>query len=512
MLQLKGSKLTIFILILLGLLILPSLLPLIHSGFFLSDDGNWMVIRFSAFYEAIRQGQFPPRFLVRLNHGYGYPVADFLYPLFMYIGLPIKLLGMNFVNTVKIIFGLSIIFSGIFTFFWLRKSVGKLAAFIGAFVYVLFPYHMFDVYQRGSIGEVLALAIVPLALWQIERKNLIYTSLSIALLILSHNSLAVLFLPIILIYIVYRKIFSFKEIGLILLLSLSFGAFFWIPALYDKQFTIFDKTPVSDISTYFISIFSSLIGWITGLIIVFSLIFLRKKSQLSVKFFLALSIISVFFVLPISYPIWKLTHIIPFFQFPYRFLSLTVLGISFLSGVTVELMPKKFKIFIVIAIVSVTYLSSWSYIFPKSYQYFPDTFYSTNQDSTTVKNEYMPIWVKDFPTSYTDQKIKIITGDGVINDVAFNGSNIESSVINNTKTITQLNIIYFPGWEVKVDGQRVNIFYENSSGLIQFPVDTGGHTISARFTETPIRLFADIISIISIAGLIFFVVKKRYEK
>src|SRR2546421_9202065 len=38
---------------------------------------------------SLRHGQFPVRFLPRLNHGYGYPVADFLYPLFMYIGVPL---------------------------------------------------------------------------------------------------------------------------------------------------------------------------------------------------------------------------------------------------------------------------------------------------------------------------------------------------------------------------------------------------------------------------------------
>ncbi|MCL4354272.1 hypothetical protein M1349_02245, partial [Patescibacteria group bacterium] len=171
-------------LIFLGLTILiatPALVGIFHPGFFASDDGNWMVIRFSAFYEALRNGQFPVRFLPRLNQGFGYPVADFLYPLFMYLGVPIHILGFNFVNTVKVILALSVVFSSIFTFLWLRKMFDNLSSFIGAAFYTLFPYHLYDIYKRGSVGEVLALAIAPFIFWQIERGNYLLTSLGISL-------------------------------------------------------------------------------------------------------------------------------------------------------------------------------------------------------------------------------------------------------------------------------------------------------------------------------------------
>src|SRR3989338_6197714 len=92
----------------------PALLPLFHNGFFTTDDGEWMIIRFSAFHEALRDGQFPVRFLGRLNHEYGYPVANFLYPGFMYLGVPIKFIVFGFVDTIKIILGVSMLGSAIF--------------------------------------------------------------------------------------------------------------------------------------------------------------------------------------------------------------------------------------------------------------------------------------------------------------------------------------------------------------------------------------------------------------
>ena len=85
------KKINLFWVVIIFLAVLPSLYGVWHSGFFVSDDGNWMVIRFSAFYQALADGQFPVRFLDRLNYSYGYPVANFLYPGFMYIGVPLKI-------------------------------------------------------------------------------------------------------------------------------------------------------------------------------------------------------------------------------------------------------------------------------------------------------------------------------------------------------------------------------------------------------------------------------------
>src|SRR3989304_7722744 len=186
--------------LLLLILTIPSVVGLLHSGFPLTDDGNWMVIRLSAFYENLRDGQFPVRFLSRLNHGYGYPVADFLYPGFMYIGSLIHILGFSFVNSIKIILGISLITSAVFSFLWLRKIFDEMSAIIGALIYLYFPYHLYDVYKRGSVGEVLSLAILPFILWQIEKKNIFWSAIGIFLLILAHNTLAVLFMLFIFAY------------------------------------------------------------------------------------------------------------------------------------------------------------------------------------------------------------------------------------------------------------------------------------------------------------------------
>src|ERR1035437_7798043 len=352
MLQFIKAKSKILFLLLALVLTIPALIGLIHSGFPVTDDGGWMVIRFSAFYEALRSGEFPVRFLMRLNNGYGYPVSDFLYPLFMYLSVPIHLLGINFVNSIKTLLILCMFASSLFTFLWLRKLFDNLSSLVGAVFFVYFPYHLFDVYQRGSVGEVLALSILPFILWQIERKSLRWTAIGLALLITAHNTLAALFmflvLPYILlnIYIAKDKIYTLIFYSKTVLLGFGLSAFFWIPAIFDRHYTVFAETPISNAGNYFANF--GLVGVVVVFIIVATIVLMLtqkiqiRKHRLTFAM-LVLSIISILLASPISSFIWKFLPS-SFVQFPFRFLSLTIPSVAFLSACIVSVFSQKKKL------------------------------------------------------------------------------------------------------------------------------------------------------------------------
>jgi len=501
-----------FLLILLIFLV-PSVISLFKSGFFLTDDGNWMVIRFSAFYEAFKNGQFPVRFLFRLNNGYGYPVADFLYPLFMYIGVLIHVLGFSFVNTIKIILGSSLIFSSVFCFLWLKKRFDDFSSLVGSILYLYFPYHLWDVYKRGSVGEVLALAIAPFVLWSIEKGNLILVSIGYGLLIIAHNTLALLFLPIIFLYqilsatVINKKIFLRSLFPLILGLGLS--AFFWIPAVYDKQFTIFDTVNVSNYSDYFISLNNfNLLGFIFILGIIISLIFLYKKRNKINIFFLSITIISLFLLSPFSDFIWKNIPFVSLVQFPFRFLSLITLSLAYLAASQLTVLNGKLKIIIGVLYLFVIFFSAKDFLKPQNYENYPDSFYSTNQDTTTVKNEYMPRWVKEVPVQMPKEKIEIILGEGQISNLSTNGNRYNFDFIAKQDSLIQINTVYFPGWVLKIDRKDTLIVYDEN-GLIRFRILKGSHKIEAKFTETRIRLLSDAISIGSLIFILFLILNKK---
>jgi uncharacterized membrane protein len=520
MLQSIKAKSKIIFLILTLILAMPALIGLIHPGFPVTDDGGWMVIRFSAFFQTLRSGEFPVRFLMRLNNGYGYPVSDFLYPLFMYFAVPIHLVGINFVNTIKTLLILCVLASSLFTFLWLRKLFDNLSSLVGAVFYTFFPYHLFDIYQRGSVGEVLSLSILPFVLWQIERKSLFWVSAGLAFLILAHNTLAVLLMLLILPYMLLdictskNKRKSFRFYLITLLVGFGLSSFFWLPALFDLQYTIFAKTQISNVANYFagfglIGIAAVFVILLTVLLILFKRIEI-KKHRLTI-IMLIISIVSIYLASSPSAFLWKFLPS-SFVQFPFRFLSLTIPSISFLAACTISVFSKKIKVALGLIIVVLISISAVFYLLPKSYQNFPDSFYSTNQDTTTVKNEYMPKWAAEIPQTLAPAKVQNLNGKETVNLLQATPNKTAFTVFLVAQRVIQVNTLYFPGWYAFVNGKPTEILYNNPMGLINLQLNKGINNVQVVFKETPVRLFSDLISIISVGSLLAFVLFRKKIK
>jgi len=426
----------------------------------------------------------------------------------MYIGFPIKALGFSFVDTIKIIFGISFICGTLFSFLWLRKLFDEKSAFVGSIVYSLFPYHLYDLYVRGSVGEILSLGILPFILWQIERRSLIWGSVGIFLLILSHNTLAILFLTFILLYgflDVYlarnkRKLLNYYAKAVLIGLGLS--SFFSLPAIFDLQYTVFSKTSISDWSKYFTNF--SLIGIATAVIFLAVFIFILikkielKKHRLTLLMF-GVGIISIFFASSQSTFIWNILPV-SFIQFPFRFLSLAIIPTAFLAATLISVLKGKKKIIVGVVILVLVFVSSKQFLSPLVFQNYPDSFYSTNQDSTTVKNEYMPKWVKKIPAEMAPSKIVNLNGEEKINVREIKTNKIGFDAFLFAKRTIRVNTVYFPGWNVYVNAAKSNIIHDD--GLINFDLNKGGNKVSVRFEEIPVRLVADLVSIFSMFILI----------
>lgn len=512
----KSKMLPIILLLMLSL---PSIFSLFQSGFFKTDDGEWMIIRFSAFYQSLGDGQIPVRWLGRLNHEYGYPVSNFLYPGFMYLGVPIKLLGFGFVDTIKIILGISMIGSAVFSYLWLRRFFGAFAAIIGSLVYLYTPYHLYDLYVRGSVGEILALTTVPFILWQIERKSLFWGSIGVGLLILSHNTLAFIFLPAIVFYILLdiyissknKKSLIYKYISL-LAGGVGLAAFFWIPGIYDLRYTVFSHTAISKWQNYFVVF--DLIDYAIFSIFLFTVfIFVTKKVSISnhrlVIFFLLIGMISTYFASQESWVLWKMLPV-SVIQFPFRFLSITILSIAFLTAFVLSNLSKKSGIILSALILIVIFLSLKQYTMPVEHFDKGEGFYATNMATTTVQDEYMPKWVIEKPNSRPESKV--IAGHAKISDLIVKTNDLRFTAFADQRESIIINSIYFPGWRATIDGYEVPINYQNNKGTIYIPVSEGKHDVRSYFSETPVRLLSDIISLSSliILSLIFIFDNKKF--
>jgi hypothetical protein len=186
--------------------------------------------------------------------------------------------------------------------------------------------------------------------------------------------------------------------------------------------------------------------------------------------------------------------------------------VAFLSACLVSVFAKRKQIVMGFIILVLVFFSAFLYLMPKTFQNFPDSYYSTNQDTTTVKNEYMPKWVQNIPQVMAAVKVQNLTSSETINILQATANKTSFLVsLNNSETI-QINTIYFPGWYAYVNGRQTEILYNNPMGLIKLRLDKGLNNVQVVFKETPVRLFSDLISIISVGGLLAFVLLRKKIK
>ena len=486
------------------------LFPLFRPGMLVTDDGNWMVIRLSAFYQSFREGQFPVRFLGRLNQSYGYPVANFLYPGFLYIGSVLHALGLSFQTSVETIIVGSMLVGVIGMFLWLKSSFSKVASIAGALSYLLMPYFLFDIFKRGSVGEVLVLGLMPVVLYAIESKNKWLLPPVLALLAISHNTLAAFFVPLILVYIVIKTYWSLVPQ---FIFGVGMSSFFWLPAFFERVYVNFDTTVISNPGAYF-TISNSLVVasfpfFIAALYLAFKKPMRQKKETL---FFLGLLLVSTYFATRGSAFFWRIADFVKFIQFPFRWLSCLVIAGPWIVAAALDKTKRGAVIVAVSGALFFTAIWGTQYIASESIVQ-PEGYFTTNEATTTVHDEYMPRWASKRMSSRTTKKAEFFMGNGTIEEKLITTQTIDVVIHATEKSIVQINTVYYPGWGAMLDEGPVKIGYDNPYGFMRIMVPEGKHHLYVEFRETPGRFLADVLSlvfgILYVISVIILLVTKR---
>jgi len=520
---------------------------LYKPGFYLSHDGEPQVVRISAFYKTIMDGQIPPRWAGSLNYGFGTPALSFFFPLEGYLGTIIHLLGFSMQNSYKILMGLSFILAPLFFYKWIGEFFERRLAFIGALFYGLSPYHFLNMYVRGQLGEILAFVFVPLVFWMIERnnkkpdfQNVVLGGIFYTFLILSHNILSLMFSFVFVFYILIRN-FS-KKGNLISNIALLFsgllvGAFFWLPALFEARY-INSKVFVGRMfDEHFLSLnnliysnwgFGSDINRAGGLssqlgplhfsvavLIIIGLFLIKDiKDRRIILFWLFIAIFSIFMSLSSSSFIWNKFHTLQQFQFPWRFTAVSSFAVAVLATYTVSLVIKdnRVRIFIVILLL----FFSMTMVRVKGHTDKNDAYYLSYPGTAAYHSEATTIWVAGDASSFPKSSIETISGKANISDLVKQSHKHIFNIDVKTENARILdNTNYFPGWKVFVDGEKVPVEFQdiNHRGLITFNVPEGLHEIEVKFTESPIRLFANSVSLLGLALIvILLILTKRLNK
>lgn len=530
------------------LLFYPILVPGLYFSHY--DMNRTFFIPFE-FYEALKQGQFPVEWISTFFHGYGTPYFIFYAALPFYIVAILFHFLQNIFLTYKIyIFTTTIL--AFFSFYFLSKEFfTKNIAIIASIIYIAFPFHIKEIYNRFNLGAMLSYVFAPLILYSIfqfikldKQKYLFLTGLTLALFLLcyDHNDLILaLFLPFFLLFLIFAKIVDFKKfikIGSALFLGVILSSFYILPVIteikylnsdiyykigiyqdsYKKQFfpnflvaeyqVSKEELPAFNISkdlvlkSFIVAIIVTLLGlWF---------LFKNKKSKNKydrfrpiLKFFLVCNLVIIFLVVPLSTFVWEILTPLQILQMPWRFFFLSNLTLPLVIGYLLMVYKNKislFKVslvFIFIIIMFFPYLSfSNFYFYPNDSYYFKKEYETSNQ----LFPDFIPSYVKKLPdfayTKFNKSEDYDILKQNIITQ------RYEIEIFAKKSIDLAVNTFYFPGWNAYIDNKKTNIFYNNDFGAIMIKVPQGYHKIFIKFEDTPIRKVSKIISFIAFITLL----------
>ena len=540
----------IFLICFLIILIIPAFKDTISVGFYPMHD-DLQAMRQLIMDKCFKDFQFPCRWSEDMGYGFGYPLFNFYPPLPYYIGQIIHWIGFSFIDTVKVLVVLNLVLSGLFMYIFAKEFWGKFGGLISAVFYVYAPYHAVDIYVRAAMNEAWALVFFPLVFWSIYKlittKRWIFVpivSMSVALVMLSHNPILMIFSTFAacwtLFWLVVEK--GWKVVPKLLvsgIWALGLAAFFTIPVIFEQKyvhveslvigyfnflahFTTLNQLFISRFWGYGASLFGPVddlsfqvghIHWVISLIsLLVALLLLRKKIIYSVLIVMMFSLTAFYTFMSHQQAsfIWERISILQYLQFPWRFLTLTIFGTSFLAGSVALFLPGLQKIFklkllkwipsfagMTLILVTIFFYKDY-FKWEKHWNWVDDTHKFSGElwklQITAGIFDYLPKGAKLPPPNPPDGDAKIASGSGVIEKKFKNSIKQEYKVTMKEDGVFQINTFYFPGWVYFVDNKKVEPILEEELGLPQFNLSTGDYTVKATFTNTTIRSLGNILS------------------
>lgn len=521
-------------------LILLTVIGLIFIRFFFlptfpsTHDGQNHLARLANLDLAFRDRHFPFRWAANLNHGFGYPVFNFNYYLPEFISLTVSKANLSFETSLKIMIGTAYIFASLFWYLFLRQYFKFLPSFCGGLFSLSAIYPLVIIWVRGSPGETLALALFPLIFLLIKlylakpnRLKFFLVTVCLFLFLLTHNITVIFGLPILFIFSLLNRRSWFITVAPFIL-STGLSLFFWLPIVLEKQFTYLKYFDSAGYLAHFPSFmqliysqwgfgysvpgtsdgFSFQLGPFHWLAVIASFFYLKKKT--SIKriwlFFTLIFLVYLFLSLPISGLIWRVLPFLNFIQYPWRLLLFLTLSSVWLAAFVVQQKPKLGLFLSLSAVIYALIIAK-----PQGGFNWPNHYYHLFPFTSTVGQEAMPVWFDEAKNSRLFDSSAKVVGAVNFNSTLWKTQKHIYQVTVDKDTVVFEKTAYFPGWELKIDGQSSAIIYDNQEypGLIGYQLTAGTHTIQTQFTDhTPARQWGDKLAIISlglfILGLIFF--------
>lgn len=542
------------------LLLLPvaAVTPLLEPGLPETHDAWLHIFRAVQLEACLAEGDWYPRWAPDFAQGLGYPIFNYYAPLAYYVLVGLHWLGLSFVVAFKALQAGIFLLFGVGMYLFARDLLGERGALVAAAAYAYAPYHFSDAYVRGDVAEFLALAFFPFVLWRFRclvlrpgPLNLVWAVLPYAGLMLSHNLSAFFFTPVLLAYLALlvlarrsRRAMAFAVAALGLGLGIS--AFYWFPALAEKDLVQIERTlvpPFFDLHNNFVSLATLLgpqppidqrllnpevparLGTHLLVLALLGLVAAARRlvgeARLTVVMAGGLTAVLVFLMTEASGPFWDLLPLVSFIQFPWRLLGIASLGLALLAGAASCWLPavrdegRWWPSWVATgALVVVVIAPSLVYLYPAERDLrFPEptiadavAFELDSAALGTTAGEYLPLTVETFLEPSPMRQFYEGAGPkerlnrpalpaGVQAELlAHRGGYDAYRIAAATPTTVLFNVYYFLYWHAYVDGVEVETWPYEPYGLVTFTVPAGEHLVELRREHTLVENAASATS------------------
>lgn len=556
--DLKNDKVIHYIIIFLTAAIAG--IPLIKLRIYGTDDGFIHILRVMGMDEILKNGVFPPYICARYCNGFGYAINLFYSPLVTYGPLLLKLFTNHYYDSLKIYSFFTILISGI-TMYKLGYELTKKReiALFSAIIYIFIPYRLECIYNRFAIGEFSSFMFLPLLFSGLHNlingdgKKHYYIAISASLLILTHMITTFYAAIFSLLYILLniKKINKtvIKKILINLFFILLITAFFTIPMMEHKingDYIVLDSVKMHSTPEEVYGTTIPLKYLFTGImekydmnfqlgvpliiLILLGIPVLKKINKDYKNEYLIMLLIAVLSLLMTTkYFLWL--YIPQFFvrlQFAWRMLTFFEFTISIVAAINlytlIELLPKQnFKnwallisiILIIISMAKINY--DYKYEKPKTLSdesYEQDRMNQETISYMQINREYLPNNTKNSDISKRDKGIIIVEGSADIIEENKEELTLSAKVTNIEKDTTlELPYLYYLGYEVKVNVNKIN-YFESNNGFIAVKIDEDMNQadITVSYTGTALEKVSYVISLLAFMGFIGYLIKEKRKQ
>ena len=529
-------------------------LPLFQMKMMSGHDAPVYLTRAVEFYQGLRAGQIFPRWAPDLNFGYGEPIFSFVPPLIYYPIALFRALGASFVAAQDLACFLLLCAGSLGIYLLGTELFGRRGGLVAAAAYLFAPYMLETLYVRQALADFTAFASIPFAFWGLYRyarsgryRFLLAGALAVALLLLSSNTIALIAVPALLVWVAWlgwrersRRVLL-RGLACVAL-GLTLSAFFWLPALAERGLVqtaravqgylsyrnhlVYPTQFVVSPWGYGLSVagpgdgMSFTLGPVHLIAVAAALVLLWRMGKAEARgrswlvFFLVLLAVAVFFASTFSQPLWDRLPLLQYLQFPWRFLTLAAFSSALLCAAVFVLLfsggvrfDRRLPDVAMVALLTALLLWGLPKAWPEKFLALNETDYSPQAIAAqgltvTTAGEYAPVWVQQRPTAPAGEPLTFVAGQGRVVSSQLSVATRQFIVEAVVESRLRLNTFYFPGWTLYVDGVERPIDYSNPQGVMEFSLGSGLHGVKFAFEDTPVRAWAGRLSLLALLVLV----------